>query len=265
MRRISTAAVVLTTGLLLSACSSDDGSASEPASGSSSAGSSSASPSEGAATDDPAESASAEEGSSGDVSGDAIAGLALTAADFPAPYVFQELPPGALKAGSDAIGGAIAGATYMPAECGAASQASQGADLTQSGVALAADQSTQTTVVSVLSPQVEQTVDFAELAKTCATFTFSLTGPDGSALEGDATLELLPEPDVQADAARAATTTVTISLGGQQQSVTSVIYAAELRGVSVIASASGLGGGEIDNAVLEDLLSTGLDKVRSAP
>lgn len=264
MRRISTAAVVLTAGLLLGACSSEDTSASEPAAGSSSPAPSEDTPTD-TPTDDTSASADTEEGSGGDVPADALPGLALTAADFPAPYAFQELPPGALEAGSEAIGGAIAGAEYTPAECGNASQATQGADLTQSGVAIAADQSSQTTVVSVLSPEVEQTVDFEELAETCATFTFSLTGPDGSAFEGDATLELLPEPEVEADAARAAATTVTVSLGGQQQTVSSVIYAAELRGVSVIASASGFGGGEIDNAVLEDLLTTGLDKVRAAP
>ena len=262
MRHTATAAIVLTTGLLLSACSSSsDDEATDPASSSSSSSSSTPTTS---ASASPTEDASAGAGSD-DVAPASIPGLALTAADFPAPYTFTPLPDGALEAGGEAIGGALGSATYTPAECGNASQASQGADLSSAGVAIGVDQASGTSVTSVLSPAVDQAVDIEELAKTCASFTFSLAGPDGSPLKGDATLELLPAPDVDADDARAVKTSVTITVAGQTQTIDTVVYTAQLRGVSVVSSASGLSTTPADPAVLQDVLVAGIDKVRSAP
>ncbi|MCY7395315.1 MAG: hypothetical protein LH468_04020 [Nocardioides sp.] len=257
MRR-TTAALVLTTSLLLTACSSTDEGRATDESEPSVAASSATTQEEGASA---APSEDADAGSGDDIPADQVKTLALGAADFPAPYEYAELPPGALEQGNDAVGGALAGARYSPAECGNASQATQGADLSQSGVAIANDPATQSTVVAAVSPAIEQDVDIDELAERCASFTFSLTGPDGSDLTGDATLEVLPEPDVEADEARALSTSVTVSLGPQQQTVETVVYAAELRGVSVIASGSALTGAAIDQEVLAQLLTAGVAKV----
>lgn len=258
MRRTATAAILLTTALLFSACSADedtDATASDDETSASSEAE--ASPSEGGED--------SEESSGDDVAADTIPSLALTATDFPAPYEFIELTPEQLASGVELTGGFLKDAEVTPAECAEAALAAPQPDLTQTATAVASDPGTQTTVSVALTPYVAPEVDLEEFAETCATFTFSLAGPDGAALEGDATVELLPAPDVDADDVRALRQSVTITLGEQEQTAENTIYSAALRGVAVGVFASGPADAGVDTAVLEGLLDTGLEKVRSAP
>lgn len=261
-RATATAVLVLTASLGLSACSSDDSAEDTTGSSDSSASSSPStgeSPSEAATEDTESE----DTGSGDDIAAADIPGLALGEGDFPAPYTFTPLPPGALEQGGDLVGGALAGATYDPAECGQAASATSGDDLSKSGVAVGADQTTGASVVEVVTPASVELPDFEELAKTCSSFTFTIDGPTGK-LTGDASVEALPEPDVSADRAQAASTSVNVSVGGTEQTVVTTIYAAELRGVVVVVSGTSAQGSGVDTAVLDQLLQAGVDKVNAA-
>lgn len=254
MRR-ATAALVLAAGLVLSGCSSSDDGEAEDTAGQSSTPSPSESPSE-----EPSETPGGE-----DVAAADVPALALGEGDFPAPYTYVALPPGALEKGTEAVGGVLKGATYDPAECGTAASVTSSVDLAGSGVAVAADKQSGANVVELVTPATTEIPDFEELADTCKTFSFTLENPGGAGtLKGDATVELLDAPDVEADRVQASSTEVTVTVAGQQQVVASTVYVAELRGVVVVVTGTDATGAGVDTAVLGQLLEAGVAKVAAA-
>jgi len=222
------AAVVITAGLLAAACS-----------GGSTSGT--ASPVAGSAAPD-------------------VAALTLTAADFPAPYVFAPLPPGAAASASDAL----AGATFDPPACGDAAKAASLGGGKDAGIAVATDPASKSSVSATVSPVTTQLSDLDALATRCASYTVMLPATTAGGATARATVALLLPPTVDADGTRALRSTTSVSVGGRSSNLVVLSLIAQLKGLQVsVTGIPGRSGAPVDPGLLDELLVKAVQKVRA--
>lgn len=186
-----------------------------------------------------------------------LAGLALTGPDFPPPFVYQPVNPADVaKAAAGALG---AGATYDPPTCATSASSTSGADLANAGVAAALDKTNGVILVETVTTGGKPISTLSDVARKCASFTVTSpqTGP------AKATVALLDKPKVDADASAAVKVTTTVSPAGQPRSIEVVSYIAEVGGVQVTVAATSISGSAVDLALLGELLSKGVSKVKA--
>lgn len=186
-----------------------------------------------------------------------LAGLALAAPDFPPPFVYQPVNPADVaKAAAGALG---AGATYDPPTCATSASSTSGADLANAGVAAALDKTNGVILVETVTTGGKPISTLSDVARKCASFTVTSpqTGP------AKATVTLLDKPKVDADGSTAVKVTTTVSPGGQPRSIEVVSYIAEVGAVQVTVAATSLSGSTVDLALLGELLSKGVSKVKA--
>lgn len=254
--------VLLVGTTLLAACSStQDGTATAatPTAGSTSAApSTTAAPSSSRAPSSSSSAApSAAPSSSAAQAPGKLAGLALTAPDFPPPFVYQPVNPADVaKAAAGALG---AGATYDPPACATSASSTSGADIANAGVAAALDKTGGVIVVETVTTGGKPVSTLSDVARKCASFTVTSprTGP------AKATVTLLDKPKVDSDASAAIKVVTTVTVSGQSRSIEVISYVAEVRKVQVTVAATSVSGSPLNLALLQTLLSKGVAKVKA--
>ena len=235
-RTVITAAGLLATGLVATACST-------------STSSNGASPAAATATGQPGSATNSPPPA-------AVKNLALTAADFPAPYVYRALPPGALEGAA----GKVKGAVFDPPGCGASEVLPQGADPATTGVAIAVNSTTKALLVATVAPVSTSLAQLDSVVAQCAMFT--VTVPAGPTAR--TSLTLLPPPQVNAEQSRALRTTSMVTSGGKTKNTSFLTLRAELKGVQVtVTGTPGTSGADVDPALLDELLIKAVQKVNA--
>lgn len=182
--------------------------------------------------------------------------LALTATDFPPPFVYQ---PVSAKDVAAAGTGLPAGAAFDPPACSKASSSTGGANLSGAGLALAIDEAGGVILVETVTKGGPSISTVPDLVKKCASFT--VTAPQIGVIKYS--IVQLDPPVVDADATVATKVSGTVTVAGKTVAIELVSYVAELRGVQVTAGATSDHGAPIDSALLQQLLKKGVAKVRA--
>ena len=188
-------------------------------------------------------------------------GLALGAGDFPAPYEFVDLPPQAREQAARSASTDLDPASVDPPECANGNPASPNVDLAKAGLAVATDRAAGASIVETVTPVEQPLSATADFVTRCARYSIAPPGSDGQRTE--ATLTELDAPAVPGADTIAIRVSTTVSTGGNTVSASIDTFLAQLDGVQVGVFGTTQTGEALDPAVLAQVLSAGVEKVRN--
>lgn len=250
-KSLSTFVAALGCAALLAGCGGSEEGTATPAGGAvpSAAGDASAVPEDEADASVPAE-------SSGDVD---YTALTLGEGEFPAPYeidpALADLDPAEL---AELGGSVVEGAKITPPECADLQAGAQSADpelLAQTGIALAVDPSTGSSLVETVSPVLQELDVVRAGAASCSSYTVAIPGLGEPVM----TTSTVTDVDV-AGADDAVLLEIVVAISGQE--VPSTIVIATVGGAQVsVTGGAAPGGGGADAAVVQQTAAAGVAKV----